>query len=449
MNSFEKLEQLCDLIVDCPHSTPKWTNSGYLVIRNQNIIDDILDFSNPSYTDQENYQYRVRRVKPTVGDIVITREAPMGRVCLIPENVECCLGQRQVLLRPNTNLIDNNYLYWALKSPFVQAQIMLNDGTGATVSNMRIPALKALKIPRLGLKREKKISTFLSILNKKIQLNTQINQTLEQIAQTIFKSWFIDFDPVRAKADALANGATSEQANLCAMQIISGKSESELNAWQTTHPTEYQQLYKLAEAFPSEFDSVDGVEVPKEWRVEQLSEQFDFISGSQPPKSQHIYQEQSGYERFIQNRDYANDNHKTYIPISKKNKLCEDKDILMDKYGEAGKVRYGIKGAYNVALAKIVPKKENMREFLRWYFMQENIKSYLSQASMASTRNSLNSSTFMGMEVDIPNDEILIYFENMVSQYIDRSLQIKRENNFLSELRDYLLPKLLNGEIKL
>ena len=116
----ETLDEMCDLIVDCPHFTPEWTTSGYLVIRNQNIRDGRLDLSESSYTHLEDFQRRVRRAKPRAGDIIFTREAPMGEVCLLPENLECCLGQRQVLLRPARD-VDNRYLFYALRSPTVRA----------------------------------------------------------------------------------------------------------------------------------------------------------------------------------------------------------------------------------------------------------------------------------------------------------------------------------------
>lgn len=436
------LENVCELIVDCPHSTPKWSDNGIIVIRNQNIIDDVLNLSNPSYTDEESYIERTKRAIPQKDDIVITREAPMGRVCLIPENLRCCLGQRQVLLRVNTNIVDSKYLYWALKSPFVQNQIMLNEGTGATVSNMRIPVLKALKIPRFNKETEGRIVDILSTISQKIQLNTQTNQTLEAIAQAIFKSWFVDFDPVRAKAQAILDGKTRDEANLSAMAVISGKTIEDLSQ------TEYQELWEIAEAFPSELvENEQFGEVPKGWEIVGLSSLFEFIGGSQPPKSEHIYNEQEGYERFIQNRDYSNENHITYIPISKKNKRCNEKDILMDKYGEAGKVRFGIKGAYNVALAKIQPKAENLREFLRGYFMQDSVMTYLHMSSIASTRNSLNSSSFAGLNIVIPNDMILDRFEEVVSTHIDAILKLKTQNKMLAKTRDLLLPRLLSGEL--
>ena len=84
----QTLESLCSLIADCPHSTPVWTDSGFIVLRNQNIKKGRLDLSSPSFTDAEHFAGRNRRAKPTHGDIVITREAPMGDVCMVPEGLE-------------------------------------------------------------------------------------------------------------------------------------------------------------------------------------------------------------------------------------------------------------------------------------------------------------------------------------------------------------------------
>ncbi|MEE4412053.1 restriction endonuclease subunit S, partial [Serratia sp. C2(2)] len=186
--STERLEELCELIVDCPHSTPTWTDSGFVVLRNQNIRDGVLDLSSPSFTDEEGFKSRIKRATPKENDIVFTREAPMGEVCLRPKGLTCCLGQRQVLLRAKEN-INPHFLFWALQSPYVQHQIFWNEGTGTTVSNVRIPFIKDLKIPRL-VGMEDTIAFTLNSLAQKLSNNNKINRTLEQIAQALFKSWF-------------------------------------------------------------------------------------------------------------------------------------------------------------------------------------------------------------------------------------------------------------------
>jgi type I restriction enzyme S subunit len=163
------LKDMCELVVDCPHFTPDWTASGYIVIRNQNIRNGRLDLSDASYTHRQDFDRRNRRAKPRSGDIIFTREAPMGEVCIVPAGLECCIGQRQVLLRPKRE-VDGKYLFYALRSNFVRHQIFWNEGTGSTVSNVRIPVLEALKIPRLG-SSEKSIGDLLGALDDKIDLN--------------------------------------------------------------------------------------------------------------------------------------------------------------------------------------------------------------------------------------------------------------------------------------
>jgi type I restriction enzyme, S subunit len=204
------LRSLCLLVVDCPHATPKWTDSGVVVLRNQNIKGGRLDLSSPSFTDEEHYQGRVRRAVPQGGDIVMTREAPMGDVCQIPQGLRCCVGQRQVLLRPNPKKVDGRFLLFALQSPYLQHQIGWNEGTGSTVSNLRIPVLEALRVPTPSLPDQLEIAATLVALDDRIALLRETNATLEAIAQALFKSWFVDFDAVRAKQQGLAPAGMDE-----------------------------------------------------------------------------------------------------------------------------------------------------------------------------------------------------------------------------------------------
>ena len=102
---------------------------------------------------------------------------------------------------------------------------------------------------------------------------------MEQIAQALFKSWFVDFDPVRAKVQALSEGMSLEQAELAAMQTISGKTPEELTALSQTQPDRYAELAETAKAFPCEMVEVDGGEVPKGWEKTTLSEICEMQNG--------------------------------------------------------------------------------------------------------------------------------------------------------------------------
>ena len=134
----------------------------------------------------------------------------MGDVCQIPLGLRCCLGQRQVLLRPDPAKIDARFLLFALQSPYLQRQIGWNEGTGSTVGNLRIPVLEALRVPTPPLRVQIEIAKALGALDDRIALLRETNAALEAIAQALFKSWFVDFDPVRAKQQGLAPAGMDE-----------------------------------------------------------------------------------------------------------------------------------------------------------------------------------------------------------------------------------------------
>ena len=452
----DTLDSLCELIVDCPHSTPTWTTNGYVVIRNQNINDGVLNLSSPSYTDFSGYKDRTKRATPQENDIVITREAPMGRVCLIPKEPICCLGQRQVLLRADKNKISAEYLYWSLRSLFVQHQILVNEGTGATVSNMRIPVLKALEIPRLeSIEIENKKARDLSNLQNKIQLNTQINQTLEQIAQALFKSWFVDFDPVRAKVQALSEGLSLEQAELAAMQEISGKTPEELTALSQAQPDYYAELVETAKAFPCEMVEVDGVEMPKGWEVSTISECSLKIQNGGTPKRSNLEYWENGDISWLSSGEVCNNKvlvqSKEYITdLGLKGsaaKLIPPYSTLVAIYASptAGKCAFsGFETSTNQAVCAIIPKEEYT--FFNYYHLQLQEKYFANQASGSAQQN-ISKKIIEETPVLIPNKVILKKFNLLAKPIISETIENLRENNNLERKRDLLLPKLLNGEV--
>ena len=118
----------------------------------------------------------------------------MGEVCIIPDGLECCLGQRMVLLKPNKKRVLGSYLLYALQSEFVQTQIQKSDKTGSIVSNLRIPVLEQLNIPVFDTFTQEKIGSILQNIDSKIEINNRINALLEEMAKTIYDFWFVQFD---------------------------------------------------------------------------------------------------------------------------------------------------------------------------------------------------------------------------------------------------------------
>ena len=180
-----------------------------------------------------------------------------------------------------------------------------------------------------------------------------------------------------------------------------------------------------------------------------LAELMDYAGGSQPPASEFVFSPKDGYIRFVQIRDYDSDGHITFIPHSNKNKLCEEHDIMIARYGASlGRICFGINGAYNVALAKVFPKKPYFREFLRCYLSSRTFYDGINNKGGRSAQAGFNQSDINSFEFDFPVDETIVKeFELTAAPMFEQRLQLKKENQRLSSLRDTILPKLMSGEI--
>ena len=187
-----------------------------------------------------------------------------------------------------------------------------------------------------------------------------------------------------------------------------------------------------------------------DWEIKSLSDLMDYQGGSQPPASEFIDKPQDGYVRFVQIRDYASNSHPTYIPIAKKNKLCNKKDIMIARYGASlGRICFGLEGAYNVALAKVKPLENYYREFLRCYLSSNEFYDGINMKGNRAVQAGFNQSDINSFMISCPKQDIFVAFENIVSKILDKRLVLQQENETLAILRDTLLPKLMSGEIKL
>lgn len=143
---------------------------------------------------EKTYNERIRRAEPREGDLLFSREGTyFGFAAEIPPNTKVCLGQRMVLLQPSRSEVDSTFLRFWLNSPVIQSHIRcFRDGSVA--ERLNLPAIRSLPVCLPPLPEQRRIASILGALDDKIELNRQMNRTLEEMAQAIFKSWFIDFD---------------------------------------------------------------------------------------------------------------------------------------------------------------------------------------------------------------------------------------------------------------
>ncbi len=304
--------------------------------------------------------------------------------------------------------LDPNYLYYYITQDKIThyLQRIAECGTSSYPSITPLDFLN-IKIKLYPLETQQKIARTLSILDQKIENNHKINELLHKILELLYEQYFVRFDFL--------------DENNKPYQTSGGKMK-----------------------FSKELNRL----IPNDFEVKTLGELITWISGSQPPKSCHIYEHKEGYIRFIQNRDYSSNDYITYIPISKNNKICYQYDIMIDKYGEAGAVRFGLQGAYNVALSKISVLNQSMQEYIRSYLNSKPIKKYLSNACMASTRSSLNENHIYSLMLPIPPINLLQKYEKIAKNIITAIIKNNQATQTLTALRDFLLPLLLKQQVK-
>ena len=213
------------------------------------------------------------------GDILYSEIRPgNGRYLFVDNDLDnYVVSTKFMVIEPNANIVLPEFLFLLLISNETTEYFkMIAESRSGTFPQITFDSVSSLSLNIPNKETQQKILDIITPLDDKIELNTQINQTLEQIAQALFKSWFVDFDPVRAKVQALSDGLSLEQAELAAMQAISGKTPEELTALSQIQPECYAELAETAKAFPCEMMEVDGVEVPKGWEVLNANDVIEF-----------------------------------------------------------------------------------------------------------------------------------------------------------------------------
>ncbi|MDG6454885.1 restriction endonuclease subunit S [Glaesserella parasuis] len=357
------------------------------------------------------------------GAVLFTSRAPIGYVAIADNEVSTNQGFKSLVLKDG-NIPE--FFYYLLKHNVLLFEARATGSTFKEVSGQVVKNTELL-IPSIDI--QKKIVDLVSPLDEKIELNTQINQTLEQIAQTIFKSWFIDFDPVHAKANALASGQTLEQATQAAMAVISGKNTQELHRLQTANPEQYQQLWEIADAFPS---GVDEEGVPWGWEERYLKDVCNIVYGKGLPKNKLT---EKGFYVFGANGVIGFYDSYTY----------EKPQVLIGCRGTVGQVTLSYPYSF-VTNNSLVIEYEN--SCVSMYYLEKYLSNInLKEISSGSVQPQITIQNMSKVKILIPNIEILNFYSEKVKEIYDKRLHHFYENQSLSKVRDLLLPKLLSGEV--
>ena len=387
-------------------------------------------------------------------DVIISIVGTIGLISIIDEYFDNASQTENCAKLSGLDQVDALFLYYFLCSD--EGQMEIKMGTIGAVQ-AKLPLYNIEKINVYWPKREirERIVAQLSNIDVKIELNTQINQTLEQIAQALFKSWFVDFDPVKAKIAVLEAGGTAEAAELAAMGTIAAKSPEQLADMQQSQPEAYQQLTQTAALFPAAMEDSKLGEIPEGWVVTKISDFGSIICGKTPSKARSDF-----FGRdipFIKIPDMHTSmfvvNASEYLSKagaeSQPKKDIPKGSICISSIATVGKVIITIERSQtNQQINSIVPDKSFHTPYLYFYMvLLENHFHDLSSGGSATLN--MNTSTFARVNVVKPPDDILLRFHTAVKNNLYLIEKYLLSNLTLEDTRDTLLPKLLSGAIDL
>ena len=355
---------------------------------------------------------------PRVGDVVMTTEAPMGEVIqLDAETVQYALGQRIVCMRGKSKKLDNTFLRYLLTSP-VQQAILASYATGTTVLGISQKALRSVPIAYPDLSEQQQIGKLLGVLDDKIELNRRMNGSLEEIARMIFKDWFVDFGPTRAKMEGRVPYLAGDVWSLFPDGL---GNEGRPNGWNETPLTHFFEIIGGGTPRTSEPSYWDGT-IPWFSVVDTPAGSDTFVFNTEKKIS----------EGGLQNSSAC---------------LLKPGDTIISARGTVGNLAiagqsmafnqscYGLRGINDYGSCFV---------FLAAKHFVTRFKS-LAHGSVFST---ITRQTFESVQLPAPGRTIADQFELATSTLFERIRENVAESRSLAATRDLLLPKLMSGEVR-
>ena len=326
--------------------------------------------------------------------------------------------------------MDTNFLYYFLISKIGQNEIYKNT-VGSTQLKLPLYGIKNIKIPSIDEKSQARIADFLSTLDKKIELNQKMNETLEEIVKTLFKSWFIDFDPVRAKAEGRPTGLSKE----------------------------------ISDLFPDSFEDSELGEIPSGWKVRSLGD-FYAVNKGLSYKGKFLTEHGmpminlgcfGGYGIFLKEKikPYSGEFKERHI-ISKgdiaiantdmtQNRIILGSPIMVDEFDGNCDFLF----THHVFCLKNISEREDLKYFTYQTLLNPRFRGIAGNYATGTTVLALPKDAIENLQVALPSKQILNAFNEIAGLNFKKSKINYEESIVLGDLRNKLLPKLISGELKI
>ena len=432
------------VVFDGPHATPKKTDSGPYFLSISSLENGKLDLSKSAHLSEEQFIKWTKRVTPEEGDILFSYETRLGEAALMPPNVKGCLGRRMGLLRPDQNKVLPAYLLYAYLSHDFQSTIEQRKNHGCTVDRIALKELPSFPIRIPPLPEQKSAVHILKSLDNKIELNRQMNATLEGMAQGLFKSWFVDFDPVIDNALAAGNPipeAFAARAETRRKALADGAANRD-----------------VAKQFPEAFQFTEEMEwIPEGWEVVPLGNLLRSVSDTYPLKA-------ADKVIFLNTGDildgsflHQNLSETDGLPGQAK-KSIREKDILYSEIRPQNK-RFAyvhFDGSNYVVSTKLMVLRAtgDVSSIFTYLVLKQDATINNLQIMAESRSGTFPQITFdvlSKIEIALPQKTGIVntFSENFLEPTFQKQLKNNSVSENLSNLRDTLLPKLISGEIRI
>jgi len=396
-----KLIDVLDTLIDYRGKTPKKTTSGVPLITAKIIKNGRIE-TPTEFISYDDYSSWMVRGFPKVGDVVLTTEAPLGEVAQL-DNENVALAQRVVTLRGKAGILDNTYLKYYLLSNVGQQRLKARE-TGTTVTGIKQSELREVLVDCPPYDYQQKIASILKSLDDKIECNRRINENLEQQAQALFKSWFVDFEPfknqpfVESELGMIPQGwRVGTLGDICVTnkRTYKGDFVSEIEYLDTGCVT--NNIIDTPQILNPAIDKIPS-------RARRAVTEGDIIYSSVRPNQRH----------------YA---------------------LLFNPSSNT---------VVSTGFVVITANWSGYRYYIYQYLIQDEIVNKLQAIAeqSVSTFPSLNASDLTNLKIVIPPNDVVGDFAALNCSFITQINKKQQESRRLAELRDTLLPRLMSGELK-
>ncbi|CAM1640940.1 Type I restriction modification DNA specificity domain [Bartonella apihabitans] len=418
------LADIADIVPGFAFKGKDFGTVGQSVIKIKDIIPPIIDILHTNKIDIKKYnKHKIDKYKIKKNDFVVAMTgATIGKVGVLTKEIEAYVNQRVAIIKPHDN-ISKEFVYYTTQITEFYNHIKNNIDSNSAQENISGNSIGKYIIYIPSLDYQNRIVDILSSLDHKIELNRQVNETLEQMAQAVFQDWFVDFGPVKRKLEGINDPVA----------ILGGLIPDPIKA------------QEIANLFPDQFAD-NGL--PEGWEVKGLDQVADFLNGLALQKFPALHNDD--FLPVIKIAELRNgvsaNSGKANTNIPEKF-IIDDKDFIFSWSGSLlAKFWTEGKGALNQHLFKVTST-----EYPHWFFSQW-VYHYLKDfqqiaAAKATTMGHIQRKHLSSALVNCPSHGDIKRFGLVLSPITDLIISNNIQNHTLAEMRDLLLPKLMSGEI--